>query len=206
MATNSTDLRWRRSREAIKRAFIEALHQRDFEHITVSAIVSRAKVSRRTFYLHYRDKFDLLDQLEQHLLEQIRQAFAEDQSRFKQQLPNLTNLRRQNYLLINQALQAINHERRLWQALLSANGDSHFAKTIWDLVTKEINTRIKLCHARFSPKIPQHYAEELVTAGIMGLIQTWLNQRHPESVDHFAQILTDSQLIAPLDLLEKADN
>lgn len=79
-------------------------------------------------------------------------------------------------------------------------------KTIWDLVTKEINTRIKLCHARFSPKIPQHYAEELVTAGIMGLIQTWLNQRHPESVDHFAQILTDSQLIAPLDLLEKADN
>lgn len=203
MTTNTNDLRWQRSQEKIKRALVEELQIKSFDHLTVAAIVKRAHMSRRTFYLHYEDKFDLLKHLEDDLVTEIKRAFNHDQEHFKRLLDDRPALWQQNYLLINQTLQVIDQERKLCQVLLSANGDPHFREISWHLVTDEINARIQLYHAHFSSRIPKQYAEELITAGVIGLIQAWLNNPHPESVDHFSQILTDSQLIAPLDLLEK---
>src|SRR5690554_3024035 len=41
-----------------------------FDQITIQEISNRADVSRRTIYLHYMDKFDLLDKLiEEHIYE-----------------------------------------------------------------------------------------------------------------------------------------
>jgi AcrR family transcriptional regulator len=56
------DRRIRKSREAIIEAFILLIAEKNFEHITINEIAERANVSRGTVYLHYTDKYDLLDQ------------------------------------------------------------------------------------------------------------------------------------------------
>lgn len=62
------DRRIRKSREALKKAVIELMLEKDFDQITIQDIADRADVSRRTLYLHYTDKFDLLDKLiEEHI-------------------------------------------------------------------------------------------------------------------------------------------
>ncbi len=52
-----------KSQEAIKKALIELMSEKNFDDITIQDISDRANVSRGTIYLHYVDKFDLLDKL-----------------------------------------------------------------------------------------------------------------------------------------------
>ena len=47
---------------AIMNAFEEMLLEMSFDKITVSALVKRSGVSSNTFYYHYRDKFELLNE------------------------------------------------------------------------------------------------------------------------------------------------
>lgn len=56
------DLRVRRTRKALMRALIELTIEKGFSAITVQDIADRAMVNRATFYRHYLDKYDLLDQ------------------------------------------------------------------------------------------------------------------------------------------------
>ncbi|KKK32972.1 hypothetical protein WN59_13110 [Salinicoccus sediminis] len=58
-----TDRRVAKSIDAIKGAFTGLLEQQSFEDISVMEITRCANVARKTFYLHYTDKYDLLDSL-----------------------------------------------------------------------------------------------------------------------------------------------
>lgn len=47
------DLRVRKTREAIKKAFREMVREMDADDITVKELADRARIHRKTFYLHY---------------------------------------------------------------------------------------------------------------------------------------------------------
>jgi AcrR family transcriptional regulator len=62
------DRRIARTQEAIKKAFLELLSEKNFDSITIQNIADRANINRATMYLHYLDKFDLLDKImEEHI-------------------------------------------------------------------------------------------------------------------------------------------
>ena len=70
------DRRIPKSREAILEAFVELIAEKNFEQITINEIAERANVSRGTVYLHYTDKFDLLDQcIRTHLVRLVEACF-----------------------------------------------------------------------------------------------------------------------------------
>ena len=58
------DLRISRTHKMIKEAFFELMDSIGFEKITVQGLTKKAMISRTTFYLHYQDKYDLLDKIE----------------------------------------------------------------------------------------------------------------------------------------------
>lgn len=65
---SKTDRRILKSQEAIKKALIELMSEKNFDDITLQDISHSANVSRGTIYLHYTDKSDLLDKLiEEHI-------------------------------------------------------------------------------------------------------------------------------------------
>lgn len=67
---SKVDRRIIKSQEAIKKAFIELMAEKNVDQISIQEISDRANVSRRTIYLHYMDKFDLLDKIiEEHIYE-----------------------------------------------------------------------------------------------------------------------------------------
>lgn len=66
------DRRIVKTREAINKAFLELFAERALEQITINDIADRANVNRGTVYLHYADKYDLLDRcIEEHLSQLI---------------------------------------------------------------------------------------------------------------------------------------
>ena len=52
-----------KSKLTIKRAMLELLTEKPFEHITIKDISDKAMVGRSKFYYHYLDKYDLVDNL-----------------------------------------------------------------------------------------------------------------------------------------------
>ncbi|GMK40642.1 TetR family transcriptional regulator [Paenibacillus sp. CCS19] len=59
------------ARWLIIEAFTALLAAMPFEKISVHAIVHKAGISRSTFYLHYQDKFDLLEQMTAEITDQL---------------------------------------------------------------------------------------------------------------------------------------
>jgi AcrR family transcriptional regulator len=54
------DRRIQRTRQLLRDSLMELIVERGFSDLTIQDITDRANVSRTTFYLHYRDKYELL--------------------------------------------------------------------------------------------------------------------------------------------------
>ena len=61
MAEKSQDRRTRYTLMVIREAFFKLLREKGFEKITVTDVCREANINRGTFYLHYVDKYDLLN-------------------------------------------------------------------------------------------------------------------------------------------------
>ncbi len=83
--TRKPDRRIQRTRQALRDALIALITEKGYETITVQDIADRANLARATFYLHYKDKEDLmlrsLEESYDELVEHVEKAGAEDPAR-----------------------------------------------------------------------------------------------------------------------------
>ncbi|MDT3982384.1 TetR family transcriptional regulator, partial [Staphylococcus ureilyticus] len=70
---NIKDLRVVKTRASINNAFMTLFFEKDFDTISIKEITEYAQVGRKTFYLHYIDKYDLLDQVVSEKLTELEQ-------------------------------------------------------------------------------------------------------------------------------------
>lgn len=70
-----TDRRIRKTRAALKRSLTTLLREKNVRDISVKELTELADVNRGTFYLHYKDVFDLLEQSELDLLDELEEVF-----------------------------------------------------------------------------------------------------------------------------------
>ena len=86
---NKTDRRIQSTRQALRKALLELIRDKGYDSISVEEITQRANLGRATFYLHYKDKEDLLvDEFNEMLHERAR-TLAEIP--FSAWLPDLEN-------------------------------------------------------------------------------------------------------------------
>lgn len=72
------DRRVIRTIKRIKREFLNILQDEDFNQITVKMICEAADIERKTFYLHFKDKYDLLSNIIEEKLDAFRPKVNQD--------------------------------------------------------------------------------------------------------------------------------
>lgn len=77
-AMNKSESKYFNTAVKIDNALISLLKKKPFEYITVSEICKVAKVNRSTFYLHYENIGDLLDETIRYLLDDFLSYFPLD--------------------------------------------------------------------------------------------------------------------------------
>ena len=70
------DRRIKRTKKMLKDSLASLLMEKDINLITVKEIVDLADLNRSTFYLHYRDIYDMLTQIENDMVEEINNIEA----------------------------------------------------------------------------------------------------------------------------------
>lgn len=65
------DKRCRKTRKAIKTSLVKLMSEKDISNITITEIAEDADINRKTFYAHYKDLYDILDEIENDMIKQL---------------------------------------------------------------------------------------------------------------------------------------
>ncbi len=75
--TSSSEKRIRRAKNTFKKPFIKLIKEKGYRNVPVTDIIQRADYNRSTFYLYYRDKEDLAEELMTEMLAQLAASFRQ---------------------------------------------------------------------------------------------------------------------------------
>lgn len=73
------DLREKKTKKNIRNAFLALRAKKDLERITVKELAEQAEISKATFYLHYRDIYDLSDVLQREVIRSVLKGIPRPQ-------------------------------------------------------------------------------------------------------------------------------
>jgi AcrR family transcriptional regulator len=181
-----TDLRIVRTQQLIKAAFFELIDKIGFEKITVQNLTQNAAINRSTFYLHYADKYDLLNKLEEEVLEGLREIltaidldeiinFSYDEKPF----PHIIRI-----------LEYVNAHEQFYKMILSANGDPSFINKIGDFIRFNMTEIIMKYGVLKMLKIPVNYVFSVFVAVITSFLNEWIRSGMKETPYELAGIMT----------------
>ena len=69
----ATDRRTKYTKTVIRQALFDLLQEKPIKDITVREIADMVDINRGTFYLHYKDVYDMLEQVEAEMFEEFNQ-------------------------------------------------------------------------------------------------------------------------------------
>ncbi len=186
------------TKSLIKEAFTILMKEKGFQTLTVSDITRKAGINRGTFYLHYVDKYDLLEKLEDDLLNDLTEILLKKYDNHfdnpKEIIP---------YQAILSALYYVKDDFDFIQVLISKNGDMSFINRFKELLQKSMKEGIlKTGILNFSRKgLPEDYANEILLSSTASVILLWIKKGGVESPEEIAHIVNQSKDISPYELL-----
>lgn len=71
------DRRIRRTKNLFKEHFVQLVKEKGYKNVTVTDIVEKADYNRSTFYLHFKDKEDIAEEMIAETLEELEAAFQQ---------------------------------------------------------------------------------------------------------------------------------
>lgn len=75
---NKDDRRVKKTTKALQNALAELLMEKELHNITVRELTDQADIHRATFYTHYKDVYDLYEQMEDHVMEELAAIIVGD--------------------------------------------------------------------------------------------------------------------------------
>ncbi len=175
----SNDLRVQKTKKLIKEAFFELVEEKGYAKVTVMDITKKAMINRNTFYLHYLDKEDLIDQIlnENYILH----------------LPFLKNLISSGYLIAaqnsNEVLYKIfketclliKEEIDLYRIIVLDPGLIGYFNKLKYYIKKEINTFTDL-------PLNKQLLFDYIYEGLFGVLTQWIIKQFT-SVEEMARLM-----------------
>ena len=71
------DRRNAKTEKLLENALIKLMLEKSFDKISIKDLTETADINRGTFYLHYKDKYDLLEQKEAEMLKEYSDTIAD---------------------------------------------------------------------------------------------------------------------------------
>jgi AcrR family transcriptional regulator len=161
---NSGDRRVRKTKKLLKESLAVLLMKKRLKDITVKEIVDLADVNRGTFYLHYRDIYDMLTKIENEMVtefEDITKHFANG---------SLKDFPRP---YIEEMFQYVADNHALCKMLLGPYGDMAFVEKLKKLVEdKCFQALMEVCPENEVQRYK--YFAAYAVSGCIGILQTWI--------------------------------
>lgn len=184
-----TDVRVRYTKEIIRKVFLDILVEKPLNKITVTEICEQAKINRGTFYKHYQDVYDLMEQLENEALHRFEELLASSQvdGDYSILVTLLTSLAEYRELLA--PLSGNSQSRQFMNRLNECCNNYAFSQMSSDQIALLTTTN-------------KQYIYSYLTGGTANIIERWLQTGAKETPQQVAEAI-QSLNISTLSLSSK---
>ena len=154
--------------------------QKPVKDISVRELADLVDINRSTFYLHYTDIYDLLEQTENGLMDQFLAIIDK----------NHANLTLQEFSdKLEQFFAILAENQPLCRALMSPNGDIAFVRKLEKLIAEDgVKTLRLLSDEKDLDAQDLNYVTSFFLSGCVGMIDLWLQDGCQQSAQHMAEL------------------
>lgn len=172
------------------KALITLLEKKDFEYISIKEICEVAGVNRSTFYLHYENAVDLLNETTKYILDSFLNYFSVDRQSITIQYGDceLQDLVFITPEYLTPYLTYIKENQRLFKTAIKHLGTMDF-ENVYNKMFKFIFNPV-LERFKF-PEKEREYVLKFYLTGITAIVMEWLKNDCRESIEDISRIIID---------------
>ena len=192
-----------KTKKLIKTALSELIQEKGFDHVSITDLTQRANINRGTFYLHYQDKYDLLEKFENEVLDDIN-TNAENFIKSIKDIDILgEDFSNEIKPFINKVFTYIKENYIIMKVILGPKSDMRFQNKIkkalnilltekgWDNYFDSQNTFVS----------KNYFISYLVSAHI-GVIRQWIDSGMNESAENMAEMISKMFFLGPFNSIK----
>ncbi|MBR7553078.1 TetR/AcrR family transcriptional regulator [Allobacillus sp. GCM10007491] len=173
------DRRKKYTRMVLKDSLMELLKEKPISNVTVKEICERADINRSTFYTHYSDQYDLVEQIESELIHDMEKYLNSVNFDTDEEAKEMTE-RLLDYL----ASRADD-----CKTLLSYEGDSTFQRKVTSVAYRFILNE-GMTAKNIDPSISE-YISSFIVNGSIQMMKLWLYNNMDRSPKEMSQLIND---------------
>ncbi|QKE74134.1 TetR/AcrR family transcriptional regulator [Arthrobacter citreus] len=171
-----------RTRQLIKDAFIDLLQEMDLNKITVNRIAERATVNRVTFYLHYRDIQDMMENMALEMGEKLGQIMRDS--------TNYKSIEETDSVKLLKLLEHIAQNAKFYKVVLASTKTPIFTEQLLKIITETITQRREIDSLHTKTDIQKDIIIWYGSSALIGTIVSWLRNDMPYTPQYLAKQLS----------------
>ena len=180
----NSDRRVRKTKAILRKNLITLMKDKSINSITVKELCEKADINRGTFYLHYKDVFHMLEEIEKELFEEFQHKLLSHEIS-----PNKADAKP----ILQDIYTFIAQNSDFCMVSLCERGDMVFVKKIVSLIyEKGYSDWSSIFKTKDKDLFDKYYS--FILYGAIGLIDHWLKNGLKESPEYMA-VLTENIIL-----------
>lgn len=189
--SRKVDPRVLRTRKMFEDALLELLEEKDYNKITVMELTERASLNRATFYLHYYEKNELLEQCLDSALEELRRSVKISDFEFtydcEKPHPSFVRL-----------LEKMMERSRFFKIMLAEEKVPYFTEKVLKVIEGLVEQGMEyLEKEKIKQRVPSAILRSYISSAYFGTIIWWLKNDMPYTPAYMSTQLTMMSTIGP---------
>ena len=180
MIKKTDDRSVRRTKRALRQGLAQLLTEKKLKDISVRELTDLVDLHRGTFYVHYRDIYDLYAKVQGEMMEEIAQILDGFPTDSRDESPL--------FPIIRELMQYVKDNRVLCAAMMGENGDMNFVHELSDMVGRRCIESWRVLYPGCSAQ-KYEYFRVYVLAGCVGVLQKWIDDGMKDTVDEVAHLV-----------------
>ncbi len=160
------DLRILKTKKNIYTTFENLMKEYSFEEIKVSDICSLAMINRSTFYAHYNDKYELLEEYINNMKDVISKELEKN--------TNITNSKEYYLEMIKLLLDHIELKKDTFASIMINNKNSITMDILYEVISKAIIKDMKAKNENKNSTIPEDIISKFYLGAVISVCTEWI--------------------------------
>lgn len=178
------DRRKARTKQLLHEALIVLIQEKGLDGVTVTDITNRADINRGTFYLHYRDVADMLEQWKEEAFEHIRSLVRQlDVMELREYAQ-----RDEPYPKMVSIFEEIARNAPFFKTMFGPKGDPAYMTQYRELMISHIFGKMDYYKpTREGLLVPIDYLIAYISSANLGVVMHWIQtdfQQSPQEIGH----------------------
>jgi AcrR family transcriptional regulator len=193
--SDKTDRRQTRTKQLLYRALISLLAEKGSESITVTDIAMRADINRGTFYLHYKDVPDMLEQIKDEIFGKLQSLILEFDPTEVAQFA----FEDEPYPKLVRLFEEVERNADFYKVIFGPHGDISYAQRLRTFLYSHIFNKVSYSQPQEDAMlIPRDYLIAYISSANIGIIMHWIESGFNKTPYEMGLIMTQMVNHGPL--------